>query len=424
MSSNYWKDGRMVVCFILFSLTISGCAGPSDQINHDNMKNYSSERNHLTSELIDGFKVTQDFKMADLDMDGNADLVVLSKYNGLLLIFDLGGKKKIVKQDDGCFRPVSMAIDDFDSDGRQEIVVLNEGGLCSYLRINSADDIETRKISSPSAGWMWKLEPVDFKPGGPPGLVGGGNGLLIFFNRGRMEFDNQRIFNHKGTDKKDNDLLKKVDSEKLVPALASLGASRSRNHAGSAWAKRCFKYLKPVNDLNRDGISEILALDYCSRDAWLLESEKNKRYSIKHIFHFNNISPIFGEFISGQNVPEWVVVCDYPGTVLLLEGVDALKKRSAFTLPGGRAASALKTDLNADSVPDIIVFVENKVPGPPGDIYIFYGVSNNGEYSLSKGPVINTEINSACGLAYKPPFLGMADYQSGKIQILRKGRDF
>ncbi len=423
MSSNYCKGGRMVVCFILFSLTISGCAGPSDQINHDNMKNYSSERNHLTSELIDGFKVTQDFKMADLDMDGNVDLAVLSKYNGLLLIFDLGGKKKIVKQDEGCFRPVSMAAGDFDSDGRQEIVVLSEGGLCSYLRINSADDIEIKKISSPSAGWMWKLEPVDFKPGCPPGLVGGGNGLLIFFNRGRMEFDNQKIFNHKGTDKKDDDLLKKVDSEKLAPVLASLGASRSRNHAGSAWVKHCFKYLKSVNDLNRDGISEILALDYCSRDAWLLESEKNKRYSVKHIFHFNNISPIFGEFISGQNVPEWVVACDYPGTVLLLEGVDALKKRSAFTLPG-RAASALKTDLNADSVPDIIVFVENKILGRPGDIYIFYGVSNNGEYSLLKGPVINTEINSACGLAYKTPFLGMADYQSGKIQILRKGRDF
>ncbi len=383
---------QLVLYFLAVTL-IFGCSTTQrGKSSAGSIKQKIAARN---TDSFKGPKPVWDVKLGDFDQDGTMDLAVLSKYEKLMLVFDLSGKRTTFSEKTLCYRPVSMVIDNFDGDKRQEIVLLTESGVGSYFKVTGNGTIEQCRLSFKSVGRMWKLEALEL-PGNPlPGLVAGGSGLMLLCNQGHMNFKEQ--------------VLK-------LPSLSSSGFLSKRI------ADRAFRSLEAVSDLNGDGYPELIATDYYGRDVWLLYSFK-KSYRMEKIFHFTGASPLYGSMVIDEKEPIWLIVMDYPGQILLLKGQESVKEQMAIDLPG-RAAAASVADINGDGCRDLMVFVENKTPERPGFIYFYYGICKASRYILEKGPVLETGIFTTMALSYQEPFLAVADYKSGRVEIFQKGRDF
>lgn len=338
-----------------------------------------------------------DLIVNDFDMDGNLDFAALSKYEQITFVFNFSNKTPYIKNMKlNARHPIDMCLGDFNNDGFKDLALLGEWGFYSIVSIKSKYEINEHLVKCLGHGRMWSINKVNLDNDVDQDLVGGGAGLVLYINGDNFTFSSKEY---------------RIRPPKVFSKKIEMDAIYS---------------IEPVPDLNNDNRPEILMTDYFTPSIWTAWSVGKKGFNLKKNLAFTNRAPIFAKYlgIDSNKEPIWIVVTDTPpGKLTIFNGLEKWRKIKEWSVDG-RISKVISRDIDGDGLDDIIVFVENKVPSKPGALYFFRSIYKNGHFSLEPSGKIKTGIFTSIAMDYKCPYLGIADYKSGKVEVYRIGRHF
>src|SRR5438477_2188800 len=368
-----------------------------------------------------GGQNAESLTVADVSGDGVPDVIVANQCASancsdgsmsVLLGNGKGGFKPAISYDSGAHYAVSVAVADVNSDGKADVLVLNQYSLANTGAVavmlgNGDGTFQAAESLAWGGSWAYSIAAGDVN----------GDGKLDMIVAGQSTT---------GTAGATGVLLGKGDGT-FQPATSY--------SSGLAWA-----YSVAIADVNQDGKQDLVMANYDGTAGVLLGNGDGTFHAVvTYGSGGNNAYSIGVADVNGDGVPDLLVAngcmsvsnCTNGGLAVLLGRGDGTFQAAVSYSSGGQIAYSLSiADLNGDGKPDVVV--ANKYAGnvssASGSVGVFSGngdgtfqpaVSyNSGGYAAQSVAVADVNGDGRPDLLVTNGCVSQADCSHGALGVL------